>query len=201
MEFSDAAYTILGDVIAKASGQNFEAYMKEHVLSPLGMAQSSFLLDDVDANLLAQPHVMEGDQRVLADQYPYHRPFGPSNNLLSNVVDMARFAQAPFEQVWSDGAETPFADFPFGDAYPAMLMMEWGPGWFHGESAGHPVYTNFGREYGFQSQLVISPDANLAVIAMGNGEITGPYYASNVSADVLGAFLSRLDSGTPVSTE
>ena len=80
-------------------------------------------------------------------------------------------------------------------------MMEWGPGWFHGESAGHPVYTTFGREYGFQSQLAISPDANLAVIAMGNGEITGPYYASDVSADVLGALLARLDSETPASTE
>ena len=60
MEFSDAAYTILGDVIAKVSGQNFEAYMKEHVLSPLGMAQSSFLLDEIDANLLASPMSWRG---------------------------------------------------------------------------------------------------------------------------------------------
>ncbi len=45
-EWSDVSYTILGDVIAKVSGQSFETYMQDHILSPLGMAHSSFLLND-----------------------------------------------------------------------------------------------------------------------------------------------------------
>ena len=31
---------------------------------------------------------------VVAEHYPYHRPFGAVNNLMASAGDMARFAQA-----------------------------------------------------------------------------------------------------------
>lgn len=206
MEASDIAYTILGNVIAKVSGQSYEAYMQEHILSPLGMDSSSFLMDEVDADLLAQPHILSNQSRVVAENYPYHRPFGPANNLLSSVLDMARFAQANLNggtldgvqilgeethaQMWTDRIDTPYDGFPFGTAYPTSLIDEWGMGWFYSESAGHGIYTAFGREYGFQGQMILCPDANLVVIGVGNGEIMGGYYASDISTDVLGLLLA-----------
>lgn len=41
--YSNVAYEVLGDVIAKVSGQPFENYEKENILAPLGMDQSTFL--------------------------------------------------------------------------------------------------------------------------------------------------------------
>jgi len=35
--YSNIAYNVLGDLIAKLSGQSFEDYMKAHILQPAGM--------------------------------------------------------------------------------------------------------------------------------------------------------------------
>ena len=52
-------------------------------------------------------------------------------------------------------------------------MTEWGAGWFVSDDAGTPTYASFGQEYGFQGQMVVAPEAGLAVVAVGNAEITG----------------------------
>ena len=206
-EWSDVAYTLLGDVIAKVSGQDFETSMQEHILSPLGMTHSSFLLDGLDAGLMAQPHVKQAGQAVLTGHYPYHRPFGAANNLMASIRDMARLAQVSlnrgdldgvsilsadsFTQMWGASEPTPFGDFPFGVTYPTKVMLEWGQGWFVSDDAGTPLYSTFGREYGFQGQLSVAPEAGLAVMAIGNAEITGAYYASDVAVDVLRMLLAQ----------
>ena len=35
------AFEVLGDVVAKVSGQNFDDYVDEHILKPLGMTRST----------------------------------------------------------------------------------------------------------------------------------------------------------------
>jgi CubicO group peptidase (beta-lactamase class C family) len=62
--YSNIAYNVLGDLIAKVSGQTFEAYMKEHVLQPAGMCDSTFLLSEVDRQRLAVPHLRTPVMRV-----------------------------------------------------------------------------------------------------------------------------------------
>ena len=42
--YSNIAYNVLGDLIAKVSGQTFEDYMKEHILRPAGMPGQHLLL-------------------------------------------------------------------------------------------------------------------------------------------------------------
>ncbi|MBP7961487.1 MAG: alpha/beta fold hydrolase [Caldilineaceae bacterium] len=205
-EWSDVAYTLLGDVIAKVSGQDFETYMQEHILSTLGMTHSSFLLDELDAGLMAQPHLKQAGKAVLSGHYPYHRPFGAANNLMASIGDMARLAQVSlnrgdldgvsilsddaFSQMWGESEPSPFGDFPFGVANPTKVMLEWGMGWFVSDDAGTPLYSTFGREYGFQGQMSVAPEAGLAVMAIGNAEITGAYYASDVAVDVLRMLLA-----------
>ena len=46
--YSSTGFDILGDVVAKVSGQTFEDYLQDHVLTPLGIEDSSYLLSDVD---------------------------------------------------------------------------------------------------------------------------------------------------------
>ena len=45
--YSNVAFEVLGDVIAKVSGQTFEAYVKAHLLDPLEMHDSTFLRREV----------------------------------------------------------------------------------------------------------------------------------------------------------
>ncbi len=80
-EYSDVAYALLGAVIGAASGQPYEAYMQEHIFTPLAMNKSTFLLEEVDKTLLASPHVPDAaGEVVVSAAIPYHRPFAATNN-------------------------------------------------------------------------------------------------------------------------
>jgi len=41
--YSNMGFDVMGDVIAKASGMSFEEYVKQAILTPLGMKKSSFI--------------------------------------------------------------------------------------------------------------------------------------------------------------
>lgn len=207
-EYSDIAYALLGAVVGAASGQMYEEYMEEHIFAPLGMDNSTFLLEDVDKTLLARPHVPDATGKlVLSKVQPYHRPFAGTNNLFSTIEDMAKLAQAnlnrgelngqrilpesAYELMWEPYSRTPYADFPFGRVHPASMMLDWGFGWFLGEAAGQRVTNSYGGEHGYNAELALAPDANLAVIAIGNGQAVDEYYAPDMIADVLGTLLEK----------
>lgn len=209
-EYSDIAYALLGAVIGAASGQPYEEYMSEHIFAPLGMDKSTFLLEEVDKTLLAGPHVPDAAGEVaVSTAMPYHRPFAAANNLFANVEDMAKLAQASlnsgalgeqrilpesaYDVMWTATSPTPFADFPFGRVYPATMMINWGNGWFLGDIAGHPAPNSLGREYGFHTDMVLVPDTNLAVIAVGNSEIINEYYAPDIAVDVAAMLLEDIE--------
>ena len=50
--YSNIAFEILGDVIAKVSGMSFENYMKENILNVLEMEESNFYKPLVSKDLL-----------------------------------------------------------------------------------------------------------------------------------------------------
>ena len=104
--YSSIGFDILGDVVAKVSGQNFEDYVQAHVLTPLGMEDSSYLLSDVDPAKLVAPHMYDenGNAKTL-DFFPYSRTHAPSGAFYSNVNDMARFAIANMNQGTLDGTQ------------------------------------------------------------------------------------------------
>ena len=205
-EWSDIGYHILGDVVAKAAGQPYETYMKENLLTPIGMEQSSFLLDEVDADLLATPHIEdETGAPVVADVVPYSRQFSAANNLFSNVEDLARFAQANlnrgdvdgatilpaeyFDDLWRAQNETPFGGFELGVLYPTQSFAQDGMGWFVSELLGHSIVHTYGGERGYQSDIMLAPNDNLAVIAMGNGLGGDSVYTVDTTTDVMGMLL------------
>ena len=210
-EYSDIAYALLGAVVGAASGQTYEEYMSENIFAPLGMDKSTFLLEDVDKTLLASPHVPDAaGELAVSKVQPYHRPFAGTNNLFSSIEDMAKLAQAnlnrgeldgqrilpesAYEQMWEPYSPTPYADFPFGRVHPASMMIDWGYGWFLGEAAGQRVPNTFGGEHGYSAQMVLAPDANLGVIAIGNAQAMDEFYSSDMATDVLGMLLEGQES-------
>ena len=179
-EWSDIGFHIVGDVVAKVTGQPYETYMQENLLTPLGMAHSTFLLDEVDPALLASPHIEDDDgNAIVADVFPYSRQFASANNLFSNVEDMARFMQANlnrgeledatilsasnYDEMWNVHNKTLLGEYQFGSLYPTALFAEQGFGWSVTEILGHPVVHAYGGERGFQSIVMLAPEDNLGV--------------------------------------
>jgi CubicO group peptidase (beta-lactamase class C family) len=173
--YSNMAFEVLGDLIAKVSGQSFADYVKEHILLPLGMNDSSILIGDVDPALLASGHVLEGGRTQVTGHYAYNRRHGPSSCLYSNVVDMSRWAIAnmnrgelegrrildasSYELLWAPAVEVGVRD---------NKLVHVGLSWFLSEQAGYEKVFHGGADIGYQTDLVMVPDAGVAVIVLSN---------------------------------
>jgi CubicO group peptidase (beta-lactamase class C family) len=86
--YSNLAFQLLGIVIQRVSGQNYDDYIREHIFAPLQMQHSSVLVpDDTGAWPLVQP---THDPRELG-----YEPIGALSaaSIVSSLNDMALFMQ------------------------------------------------------------------------------------------------------------
>ncbi len=168
--YSNMAFECLGDVIAKVSGMSFDDYVKEHILNPAGMTESSFLKPEHLPENWAAPHV-----RLLANQawdgYPYNRMHGPSSTLHSSALEMCYWAitnlnrgqirgvqilsSASYDMLWKPQAEA-------GDGEQVGLS------WFLGEYRSQKMIKHGGSDTGFRTHLVMLPDKQCAVVVLCN---------------------------------
>jgi CubicO group peptidase (beta-lactamase class C family) len=168
--YSNTAYEILGDLIAKVSGETFEDYVQHHILTPLGMKDSTLLVRQANASLLTSPHVEEGGQLVVSKVFPYNRAHAPSSTLYSNIDDMSRWAIANLNHGEFEGRrilKRETAELMWQPVVSASNMKE-GISWFTKDLQGHRLVMHDGGDIGFQSRLLLAPDDSVAVIAMAN---------------------------------
>ena len=190
--YSNMAYEVLGDLVAKVSGRTFESYIKEHILNPLGMVHSTFLRSEVPAELATSPHL-----RLLVTEaspvYPYNRSHAPSSTLHSSVPEMCNWAKAnlnrgelggthilkkeSYEQMWKQ--QTP------ASRRHHHHQLSVGLSWFLGDYRGHKAVFHSGGDIGYTSNLILLPDDSIAVVAMCN-EMPSPVRLFSFAAlDVL----------------
>lgn len=196
--YSDAGYNVVGNVIAKVSGQLSEDYVQEHIFTPLGMQHSTFLLRAVDPHRLAWPHHLDaGGTPMEALVFPYTRPQAPSAHLFSTVGDMTRWALANLNRGVLEGARI-LDSSSYALAWGAHVAPEWidpaGPatrsygfGWFIEPMDEHMVVRHGGAELGYGSHIVLAPDDGLGVVIMGNrfDTFSEPFYPRELGTAVL----------------
>ncbi len=173
--YSNIAYNVLGFLIAQISGQTFEAYMREHILLPAGMPDSTFLLSEVERRQLAVPHLRTPEMCV-NPVYPYHRADAPASFLHSTVTDMCHWGAvclnrghyqgrqllgpASYEQMW-----TPAARWGYPPLYEDM-----GLGWTLGHFDGTRTISHGGMGFGWSDFFTVLPEKGRAAIVMCNEE-------------------------------
>ncbi len=173
--YSNIAYNVLGDLIAKISNCTFEEYMKEEILLPAGMPDSTFLLAEVDRRRLAVPH-LRAPEMIVNPVYPYHRADAPASFLHSTVVDMCHWAitclnqgiyqrrrslsPASYDLMW-----TPVA--PWG--YPPFYE-DIGLGWTLGHYEGLKTVSHGGMGFGWTDFLTLLPEKKWGAIILCNEE-------------------------------
>ncbi len=210
MAYSNMAYEVLGDLVAKISGTSFEAYVDAHILQPLGMKSSTLLIKKADAAKLAQGYTRPRDGSYESihpvDAYPYNRAHSPSSNLHSNVVDMARWAMANLNHGELEGkrilnASTydllwkPAVDVEFCRGADVATCRkpggQVGISWFLETKDGHQVVSHGGGDDGFATGIVLIPDLNVGFVFMQNSLHPGMTAAKTVQRAVLDFYLQK----------
>ena len=189
--YSNIAYNVLGDMLAKVSGCSFEEAIREHVLIPSGMTHSTFMLADIPTNLMAVPHLRSPEIKV-NPIYPYHRADAPASFLHTTVIDMCHWGStalnrgsylnqsilspASYNLMWTSVANR--------GSSPSMFE-EMGLGWSLGHYKDVKTVCHGGGGFGWNAFLLILPERNYAAVILSNEESNAHIRATRAVADVL----------------
>jgi CubicO group peptidase (beta-lactamase class C family) len=180
--YSSMGFTVLADIVAKVSGQTFEAYLQEHIVDPLGMNDTLLIVQAADQEHVAGPHVRNGSGKVaVADKFPYRRQYAATGPLYSSITDMTRYAAAHLNRGEFEGTRIlPATTYdamwePISDHYmsagPVMtpLFGKFGMSWEIGEIDGHRIVHHMGYDdAGYCALLLLAPDDNVALVMSSN---------------------------------
>ncbi len=194
--YSNAGFELLGLLLARAMGTTFEDAVRQQVLAPLGMRNSTFLRAEVPRHLAASPHV--GMPLVVPhDSYPYTRRHAPSSSLHSNLVEMCRWMVAHIEPAGVAGRDF---DDPRARLHAGLLDLLWQPvvsvgrppwdeaaalGWAVGSYRGHRTLSHSGADPGFGSRLVLVPERRVGVVALANSNTVPTTSIAAAALDVV----------------
>jgi beta-lactamase class C len=90
--YQNVAYSLIGEVIAKATGKTYETQMMEKVFIPLGMETASMDYESILANPnIAKPHKMGNRRWVPATITNTYYNVAPAGGINASGEDMARW--------------------------------------------------------------------------------------------------------------
>jgi len=166
--YSNAGFMVLGAVVEKVSGQDYFAYVRDHVYARAGMKDTdAYEMDHDTPNLAIGYTHADGDPPGVwtNNLYLHVVKGGPAGGGFSTVGDLLRFASAlehgtlldragveriTHKQIQLEGEEA------YGYGFGVMSVR------------GHPAYGHNGGFDGINGSLTVVPDLQLAVAVLAN---------------------------------
>ncbi|WP_441001184.1 serine hydrolase domain-containing protein [Fodinibius sp. SL11] len=178
--YSNPGYAVAGYIIEKVTGQSYEDYLRDNILKPLGMMQSSFAYSDSVKKALSTGY--KGEYEPVEYQHIYLRPAGM---LHSSPADMAKFVQLLLNDGSLDGQKI-IADSLLKRMETTKTTLAakhgftkgYGMGITNSEMVGYPNLNHAGGIDGFISQYMYFPEYDLGYVLLlnssnGFGDIRG----------------------------
>jgi len=180
--YSNLGYMVLGAVIESASGERYEDYIREHVLTPLGMEDTGFLYtDQISGRIAAGSHPIASlytpllpfllDMKPLVRERqgalfwfnPLYIDVTPSTGLIGSVDEAALLARALLAR----------SELLSPESHRLLLPQGAGPtgrplGWAEFNTAGRLWVQHSGGGPGFATVMRLYPDENLGIVIMAN---------------------------------
>ncbi len=185
-----------------APGDLYDAYetaMRDRVLGPIGMVDSTFSFQSVSADDdHATPH---GATFALTyEPVPFQTetilsPVAPAGALWSSATDMTRYLTTQLNRgVAPDGGRVVSAENLAVTRQPQVQVSaetSYGLGWFVDEYKGAPLVHHGGNTVGFTSDLAFLPEAGLGIVTLANAQ------AANLFTEAVRFRLLELVYGQP----
>lgn len=172
--YSNVAFEVLGDVIARVSGMSFADYQKKHILDKAGMKASTFLKPEHLPGNWVSPHALSLKVFTLP-VYPYNRRHGPSSTLHSSAVEMCNWALINLNRGTFAGNKILDAASYDSLFHPWVKVKEGAPSgfavglsWFLKEYKGEKTVGHSGGDPGFMTNFIMVPEKSAAVVVMAN---------------------------------
>ncbi len=166
VKYSNAGIATVGYVLERTQGAPFTDYVRDAVLSPLGMTRSTFAPDPAVVEGLAEA-VMRGYDGREIPAPTFELGMSPAGSMYAPVTDLGKFMSAVFA-----GGMGEAGPVVAGSTLAQMLTPQFsedsgfGIGFGLGTLDGHRYAGHGGAIYGFATQLSMLPDEKLGAIAV-----------------------------------
>jgi D-alanyl-D-alanine carboxypeptidase len=196
-KYSNLGMAILGEVVAAASGDSYDACVTRNILEPLGMKSTSVYPQPALRSRYATGYGRrfdDGSRQV--STFMDARGLVSAANISSTVEDMARYAS--FHML--EGKNTP-GQILKGSTLREMHRVQWiNSSWRGGAGLGFSVsksdarvtYGHGGWVGGNRSQLTISPKEKVAVIVMVNADDGEPAFFAGRALAMLAPVIAKI---------
>ena len=170
--YSNTGYVLLAEVIERASGKSYEAFLKENIFSPLGMSHTVVVRKGTpEFEHRARGYRKDGD-RFVPDDYHDVYTVG-SGGVYSTIADLARWYSAVVDSrlLKPTTATIQFIPPVTLAGRRSYLGMGWSDETFGPKTPaldGLRSYGSIGVLCGFRSMIQLFPDHGLGWIALSN---------------------------------
>lgn len=189
-KYSNIGFDILGYIIQEKRAALFPDYMREKMLLPIGMGNSTFLRSQIPAQL----EIAVGYEYYDGEYYPYAQndiANFPSGNLYSTIEDMGQFIKFIFR-----GGETGGEQFINPKILESMFVNQlssardpqlMGLGWKTAHVLGSErlIWHDGGPSEGIGALVAILPERKLGVILCANGTNFDGNVSVTLALDIL----------------
>ncbi len=160
--YANLNYTLLGEIIEQASGQDYANYLQQHILDPLGMKHTFLdLTQTKTAGLVPGHRNWFGFNR--AEELPYPGHSGAESlaagYLISSAEDLGRYAR-----MYLNGGEGIISQTSIDEMWHGN--QNYGFGWFVGEAYGQPKITHSGMAENYISSITFLPNQQLSIVIL-----------------------------------
>ena len=161
-EYSNTNYQILGRVVEVVSGQDYQAYVAEHILEPIGM-RNSFVADgEVHPSMATGHRPWFGTKKALSENGT-QRGTAPQGGIVASANDLARYLQTMMnghdDVLSADGKSLMMR--PASAASPF-----YGLGWF--VDSDNATVSHSGTSPGYETLATMIPSEKKAVVVLVN---------------------------------
>ena len=182
--YQNVAYDASSEMVARATGMNYEQSVKRYLFNPLGMTSGSVSMEGLQSNRSwAKPHSVGKRPLPIVDTY-YKVPAAGGVN--SNIKDMALWMVAQMgempdvvDEKLLDTVHAPLVVTP-GERGRLRKFLErlgtawYGYGWRSYEYAGHRIVGHRGGINGYRSLILFDPAKKSGVVALWNSNTSQP---------------------------
>lgn len=169
--YTNHGFAVLQQIVEDVSGKRFDRYLREHILEPLGMADSSIVRSEVDASRLATGYTIGAHGAKAVVDREWVTP--GASSIYSTIRDMSRYVAAILGGGTNQHGTILRPEtlaMMFEPQYqPHPLVPGMGLGFDRGLAGGHRVVGHGGILPGFNSQLFAYPDDGVGVVGFTTG--------------------------------
>jgi CubicO group peptidase (beta-lactamase class C family) len=168
-EYNNFAYGMAGLLVEKISGQEYEKYMLEHVLVPLGVTTPHPLYPSPEmVEVMALPYLPGGAKGQPKPVEQVHFDVYPAGDIYLTAEDMARFLAMQLnggvfhgKRILSEASVKAMHEPQFGGTYAFGFSV-------HKDPNGHTIISHSGGIPGQSSYMTGDLDAKVGVYFMSN---------------------------------